>query len=329
MFYLNACTNSGFLSTILLVKDLLEVIAILVPIVLILMVSIQLCKIIFGDDKIIPGTLKSIAMKCIAAVLVFFVPTFVNILLSNLNQAGFSATDCWMNANNSSIANFKAVEEARRIADKEAKGRESKAAEEERNLLEKLREEVRKEHEEEAQKAAGKVNGVVYYNQCEDPWRTMKYGNNYGTICSHGCGPTSSAVIASTFLGESGHTPKDAEAWICSHGGCYSSGTAHGTNASYLKSLGLNVSEPYSWSTADYNMLVDKLSTGNYLALILVRNATGRGIFTKGGHYFVLTGIENGEFVIAQVSNRSQTEKTWPKSAFDGDVVNFYLVSKV
>ncbi|MBQ7104328.1 MAG: C39 family peptidase [Bacilli bacterium] len=325
MLFLNACENSNFLSTILLLKEILEVISILVPIILIVMLSIQLGKIIFGDEKIIPGVLKSVVTKVVAAVLVFFVPTFVNLLLTNLNQAGFSTTDCWLNANNSSIAEFKAVEEAKKIADKEARGRESQEAKDERELLEKLREEARKENEKEANKN-GKVNGVIYYNQCEDPWRTMKYGNNYGTICSHGCGPTSSAVIASTFLGETGHTPKDAEAWICSHGGCTTSGTVAGTNASYLKSLGLNVTGPHYWN--EYDMLVEKLATGDYLALILVHNNTGRAIFTSGGHYFVLTGIEDGEFTIAQVSRRKQNDQTWPKTAFNGDVANFYMVSK-
>ena len=104
MLFLNACENSNFLSTILLLKEILEVISILVPIILIVMLSIQLGKIIFGDEKIIPGVLKSVVMKVVAAVLVFFVPTFVNLLLTNLNQAGFSTTDCWLNANNSSIA---------------------------------------------------------------------------------------------------------------------------------------------------------------------------------------------------------------------------------
>lgn len=115
---------------------------------------------------------------------------------------------------------------------------------------------------------------------------------------------------------------------VCSHGGCYSSGTSWSGVTNYLKHVGLNVSKSYSWSSDNVKLLMEKLVTGNYLAVILVRNNTGRGIFTKGGHYFVLTGVKDGEFTIAQVSSKSQTKKTWPKSAFDGDVHSFYLVSK-
>ena len=82
------------------------------------------------------------------------------------------------------------------------------------------------------------------------------------------------------------------------------------------------------WNNAGIDLLMNKLATGKYLALILVADNTGRGIFTSGGYYFVLTGVKNGEFTIAQVSRPAQNNQTWPLSAFDGDVSNFYLVTQ-
>jgi len=330
--FLRACEDSNFLSTILFMKSIMEFICIIVPIILIVMVSIQLGKIVLGDEKIIPNVTKSIISKMIAAVLVFFVPTLVNLFLSLMGNSNFTATMCWNNANSTTIAKYRAVEEATRLQEKEEKGRAMAEEKAERERLAELREQTRLENEKEAsernkyQKIKGVFSSdVIYYNQCD--YKNYSYGS-YGSICSHGCGPTSSAVIASTFLGPSGHTPIEATNWICGHQGCTSSGTYAYKNAEYLTSLGLNVSGPHYWTSSDIDMLMDKLSTGNYLALILVVNNSGRAIFTTGGHFFVLTGVKNGEFTIAQVSKPSQNEQTWPLSAFDGDVSNFYLVSK-
>lgn len=337
MSFLNVCDDSGVLSVILLAKNILDILSIIVPIILIIMLSVDVVKVVFGGDinKTIPKVTKSMISKCIAAVAIFFIPSIVNLFLSMLNQANYTAGACWENANPSSIAQFKAVEEANRLQEQEELGKEADEAKAERERVAKIREEARKENEEEAKKLeeeAKNVNDggimlgdVVYYNQCD--YKAYKYGS-YGTICSHGCGPTSCAVIASTFLGKDGHSPVDATNWICSHGGCTSSGTYAYKNAEYLKHLGLNVSKEYYWTADNVKLLMEKLSTGDYLAIILVRNKTGRAIFTKGGHFFVLTGVKNGEFTIAQVSKPAQNNQTWPISAFNGDAYDFYLVSK-
>jgi len=330
MSFLNVCEDSGILSVILLAKNILDIISIIVPIILIIMLSIEVSKVVFGEDlnKAVPKVTKSIISKCIAAVAIFFVPSLVNLLLSTLNQANYTAGACWKNANPSAIAQFKLVEEANKIQEQEDLGKEVNEAKAERERVEKIREEARKDNEEEAENVndGGIMLGdVVYYNQCD--YKSYPYGS-FGTICSHGCGPTSCAVIASTFLGKAGHSPVDATNWICSHGGCTSGGTYAYKNAEYLKHLGLNVSKEYYWTADSIKLLMEKLSTGDYLAIILVRNNTKRNIFTSGGHFFVLTGVKNGEFTIAQVSRPAQNNQTWPLSAFNGDAYDFYLVSK-
>lgn len=336
MLYLNACSDSNFLSVILLVKDILEIISIIVPIILIIMLAIELCKIVFGDEKIVPKVTKSILVKVIAAVAIFFIPTIVNIFLGMLDQVKFSGSACWLNANSTTIAEFKAIEEANKLQEQEELGRASEEAKAERERVEKIREEARKENEKKAEEERKKnenknggieLGNVIYYNQCDPSFGSHLYYSSCGDICHCGCGPTSSAIIASTFLGASGHHPIDAVNWICSHGGCTANGTYASKNAEYLKSLGLNVSQEYSYSS-NRQFLLDQMATGKYLAIILVHNNTGRNIFTGGGHFFVITGVKNGEFTIAQPSRPQQNNQTWPLSAFDGDAANFYLVSK-
>ncbi len=331
MLFLNVCEKADFLSVIYYIKYLIDIIGIIVPIALIIMVGIQLGKIVIGDVKIIPKVAKSIVVKSIAAVAVFFIPSIVSIVLSYAGQVSYSATACWNNANAGTIAHYRAIEEAEKEKEKADLNKAMGEAKKELERVQKLREEESKKNAELRNKYKT-LKGVfskdvIYYNQCD--FKAYPYGNISGaSICSHGCGPTSSAVIASTFLGVSGHTPIDTTKWICDNGGCTSSGTYAGSNAQYLKHVGLDVSGPYYWTNDGIDLLMNKLATGKYLALILVADRTGRGIFTSGGHYFVLTGVQNGEFTIAQVSRPAQNDQTWPLSAFDGDVSNFYLVTQ-
>ena len=147
------CENSGVLSVVLLLKDVINFISIIVPIILILMVSVDVFKMVGGDTNVYNQKIKGTIKKAIAAVLVFFVPTFVNLLLSLLGSDGYQTSFCWINANNETIAEVKELEEARRLIDEEKKAQEKKKADDERKAVEELREEARKENEKEAEEA--------------------------------------------------------------------------------------------------------------------------------------------------------------------------------
>jgi len=331
MLFLNACEKADFLSLISYLKIIIEFIAILVPIALIIMVGVQLGRIVLGDQKIIPAVTKSIVVKLIAAVAVFFIPTLVNLVMSLLGQVNFSASECWNNANSTTIAHYKTKEEGDRQKEKDERNREAEEARKELERLAQLREEERIKNAESRGKyttlRGSFESDVIYYNQ--NDFGNYYLGNTGSTIASSGCGPTSAAVIASSFLGVSGHSPVDAANWICSQSAGYcGDGTRMGGMSAYLRHLGLKVDEYYSWNDTNIDILMNRLASGKYLALIWVRNDTKRGIFTNGGHYFVLTGVQNGELTIAQVSRPWQNEQTWPLSAFDGDAQAFYLVSR-
>jgi len=331
MLFLNACEKADFLSLISYLKIIIEFIAILVPIALIIMVGVQLGRIVLGDQKIIPAVTKSIVVKLIAAVAVFFIPTLVNLVMSLLGQANFSASECWNNANSTTIAHYKTKEDGEKQREKDERIKQTQEAKEQLEKLEQLREEERIKNAESRGKyttlRGSFERDVIYYNQCD--FRDYPFGNTGSSICSAGCGPTSSAVIASSFLGVSGHSPVDATNWICSQsaGYCGNGTSLYGLGA-YLEHVGLNAELYWGWNDANIDILMNKLASGKYLGLIWVVNDTGRGIFTNGGHYFVLTGVQNGELTIAQVSRPWQNEQTWPLSAFDGDTRAFYLVSR-
>lgn len=148
------CENSNALSAILLVKDIINIISIFVPIILILMLSVEILKmVISNDNNAFKNGIRGIVIKAIAAVAVFFVPVLVNLLLGMLNVVAFNNSICWINATSESIADYRALEEARRKVDEAKTAEEKKKAEEARKALEELREQARIENEKKAEEA--------------------------------------------------------------------------------------------------------------------------------------------------------------------------------
>lgn len=158
--FLNICQESGFLSIILLAKDIINIISILVPVLLILMMGIQLGKMVLGNgnDDFKKG-IKGIVTKMIAAVCVFFIPVLVNLLLAMLNKQSYDSGNCWINANTATIAMYKSLEEAEKQQEKEARAEEKRKADEAREVLAQLREAERQENEKET---ASNLDGNYY-----------------------------------------------------------------------------------------------------------------------------------------------------------------------
>lgn len=115
--FLNVCEQSQFLSVILFIKMVIDLIQIVIPVILIIMCAIDIAKIVINpEEKSVPRVVK----RMITAVIVFFVPAFLNILLDAAGQTAFTATTCWTNANTATIATLRANEEAEREAQRKA-----------------------------------------------------------------------------------------------------------------------------------------------------------------------------------------------------------------
>ncbi len=163
MNFLATCTDPGILSVILLFKRLFEIICILVPIGLILMASVEVGKITMNpDQKAVKSATTKTIHKCLAAVGVFFVPTFMSIFMNLMAMPNYKSSSCW---SNSSVEMINAYEEAKDFDDdveEEKRQQERKTAETERAALAAAREAAREENEkaaEEARKASGNSTG--------------------------------------------------------------------------------------------------------------------------------------------------------------------------
>lgn len=102
MLFLDACTDLG--PVIQLLKAILGIIQWGIPIILIIMGSIDLGKaVLASDDKEIKAATSKLIKRAIAALAVFFMPLLVNLLIKMVAQNGTSTStggekdfiQCW------------------------------------------------------------------------------------------------------------------------------------------------------------------------------------------------------------------------------------------
>ena len=130
----------------------------------------------------------------------------------------------------------------------------------------------------------GNYTGLTYYNQTDSRWRNHMYsstGNSAQTIGSSGCGPTSAAMIVTATKGTI--TPSEMGDLFVQYG--YRSAN-NGTYWSAFRWVAdvfdIGYQECSSLDTA-----VDLVRNNNYVIA-----SVGNGLFTTGGHFIVIVGID-------------------------------------
>lgn len=136
--------------------------------------------------------------------------------------------------------------------------------------------------------SVGEYAGLTYYSQLDSRWSSKMYssvGNTSQTIGSSGCGPTSSAMVVSSIKGNI--TPDTMANLYTQYG--YRSAN-QGTYWSAFKwtadIFNIGYSECYKLDDA-----IAKLKDNHYIIA-----SCNQGLFTYGGHFIVLTGVE-GDYI--------------------------------
>lgn len=144
-----------------------------------------------------------------------------------------------------------------------------------------------------------------YYYSTDASTPQYRSSKGWATIASHGCGPTSLAIVLSSFEGKQ-IGPVVITQQVCQVGGCSSGG-------SYYSSL-KTVAEKYGYTGefvakgGNYSKVTNALASKNALVIVLM----GPGTFTTGGHYIVLTGTRSDGYVsVADPASRKRTETKW------------------
>ncbi len=145
---------------------------------------------------------------------------------------------------------------------------------------------------------------VVYYNQLDERYADKPYGTDH--IGSHGCGPTSMAIVVSSLTGQTVDPVAMAE-WSYRNGyWCKDSGSYHALIPAAARNWGLNVS---GCSVSEPQRILDALAEGKLVVAIM-----SKGHFTKSGHFIVLRGIQDGKILVADPASYNRSGQLWDLS---------------
>ena len=148
------------------------------------------------------------------------------------------------------------------------------------------------------------ANGMKIPQYLQTDYANVPYGSSNIAAC--GCGPTSFAMVASYLTGTT-ITPADAVAWCGNSYYVWGAGTSWSYFEAAAKHFGCGaVRESY-----DANEVLKALSEGHP-----VISSQHAGLFTRGGHFIVLRGVENGNKVLVNDPNDSEA-KNYINRSFD------------
>ena len=142
---MDVCSDLDFLRVIYFVKGSLIIVRALVPIILIIMATIDIYKVVIKNNE---KPTKTILNRFIAAFFVFFVPTFLNVVLNSLGQSNIGESVCWINANESNIKLLKKQREIELEALKAAEKKRNEELRAQREAYKRAYEEYKKRAEE-------------------------------------------------------------------------------------------------------------------------------------------------------------------------------------
>lgn len=92
------CKDYGLATYLHIVKEVLGIIHLVVPMILIVMVTIDFAKMVMNPDDPQKKKSKSIINKFIAAILIFFIPLIVNVIFSLIPNNISDISGCWKSA---------------------------------------------------------------------------------------------------------------------------------------------------------------------------------------------------------------------------------------
>lgn len=136
----------------------------------------------------------------------------------------------------------------------------------------------------------GDYVGLTYYSQIDSRWKKDIYssvGDYSQTIGSSGCGPTSAAMVVSSIKGNI--TPKEMADLYVQYG--YRSKNS-GTYWSAFKWTADVFNIEYK-ETGNFDNAINVLKDNNYVVV-----SCGAGLFTYGGHYIVIVGVDGDNLKI-------------------------------
>ena len=160
------------------------------------------------------------------------------------------------------------------------------------------------------------ISEVPLLMQWDERWGYDQYSGNYFGLS--GCGPTCMSMVYIYLTGDTEKSPAFMGQFATEHGyATEGDGTAWAFITDGGRELGLDVTE----IPLDQQRIDDNLEVGNPIICIM-----GPGEFTDSGHFIVLTGKENGKYVINDPNSYRNSEKRWDYDTFSGEIRDLWVM---
>lgn len=162
----------------------------------------------------------------------------------------------------------------------------------------------------------GNYQGLTYYSQIDNRWRYKMYssiGDSSQTIGTSGCGPTCASMVVTATKGTI--TPPEMCELFVKYG--YRSAN-NGTYWSAFRFVADTFNIGYQ-ETTDIQRALQLLENQNYVVV-----SCGNGLFTTGGHFILLTKVENGMIEVYDpylYAGKFDTSTRRGKAVVDGNKV--------
>lgn len=157
---------------------------------------------------------------------------------------------------------------------------------------------------------------VPLFMQWDQRWGYEIYGSD--VIGLTGCGPTCLAMVGYYLTGDERFTPEQVAefAW---ENGYYAKG--YGSSWTLISEGGVKLGLDVTEIPLVKKRMTDNLEVGNPIIM-----AMGPGDFTTSGHYIVLTGLQDGKFVVNDPNSHANSKKLWSYEELEPQIRNLWVI---
>lgn len=159
--------------------------------------------------------------------------------------------------------------------------------------------------------------GIPRLYQWDGRWGYTDYGSDKLGIT--GCGPTCLSMVITGLTGNSSYTPAVVAKYSEDNGHYVSgSGTSWSLMTEGISHFGIKTQEVPLWEES----MVAELESGRPIIVNV-----GPGDFTTEGHFIVITGYENGMFIVNDPNSPTRSSEGWYYSTLEGQISNMWSCS--
>lgn len=155
--------------------------------------------------------------------------------------------------------------------------------------------------------------------QWDTRWGYETYGD--GMLGCTGCGPTCLSMVSIYLTGWDRNDPLTI-ANYAQENGFYINGS--GSAWTLMSQASVNFGVTAKELPLDENKVIAALDEGHPVICSM-----GEGIFTDNGHYIVIAGYEDGEFIIRDPNSPDNSARTWRFDEFQDQIKNLWSFEKV